>query len=247
MGFQCIFQATILVFIGLRRVEYPGAINNEEMIMMNLAHFNMLEQQIRPWDVHSPRLLEVIADLDRAQFVPTERQELCYTDTEIMLEDGTKMLEPKVAARLVQALDLKSDDRILLLGVGSGYTAALCSKMAYTVDCVDTDQAALDQAAYNSGALAIKNIHYYLLDNLNQLSDDKEYDAILIRQPRSSVPEEYFAHLASGGRCVALVGEAYVMEMMRYTRQGKQISAESMTDILKPINDAVSPQKVFDF
>ncbi len=213
---------------------------------MNLAHYNMVEQQIRPWNVHSPQLLEAISTTDRAQFVPSNQQALCCADTEIVLDDGNKMLEPKVAARLVQALSLHRDDRVLLVGVGSGYTATLCAKLAYTVDCIDINQAVLDQAADNTDKLGIDNIHYQALKRLDQLGVDKEYDAILVRQARATEPKAYFSHLSSGGRCVALVGKGRVLEMMRYHRQGKEINAESIIDILRR-NDHSTSKQAFVF
>ncbi len=215
--------------------------------MNNIANINMVEQQIRPWNVHSSRLLEVIIKLDRAQFVPADRQALCYVDTEIMLQGNVKMLEPKVSARLLQALELKADDCVLLVGIGSGYTAALCSKMAYRVDCIDDQQAALDNATKKHAALGLENIDYYQFSGSSQALENKEYDAILIREPRPTSPDEYFQYLSSNGRCVALVGHGYVMEMMRYLRQGEEIVSESITDILKTRNQLATSEKAFVF
>lgn len=217
------------------------------MMITEATQCNMVEQQIRPWNVHSPRLLEAIGKLDRATFVPADQQALCCVDTEIMLQGNVKMLEPKVSARLLQALELMPDDRVLLVGIGSGYTAALCSKMAYRVDCIDDQQAALDSAAKKHMALGLKNMDYHQSSGSSRALENKEYDAILIREPRSTSPKEYFQYLTSKGRCVALVGDGYVMELMRYLRQGKDIVSESITDILKTRNQLATSEKEFVF
>lgn len=198
-----------------------------------MAHYNMVEQQIRPWNVHSPRLLEAITGLDRLPFVPAGKQALCCVDTQIALPNDVVMLEPKVAARLVQALDIQPEDRVLLVGVGSGYTAALCSKLAHSVECLDPNLAALEQAKNNIEALSLSNISFNSSGESDKLPKDKEYDAILIRESRSTPPDAYFPYLSPAGRCVALVGKGYVMEMMRYTRNGNVMEFESITDILK--------------
>ena len=138
--------------------------------MNNISQINMVEQQIRPWNVNSSPLLDAIKLLDRSKFVPDGQQALCFVDTAIKLQENTKMLEPKVAARLVQALDLFEDDRVLVVGAGSGYTAALCAKLAKSVDCIDSDQAMLDQAARNCEAAGIQNIQFELVENLGKFS-----------------------------------------------------------------------------
>ncbi len=107
---------------------------------MDIAQFNMVEQQIRPWNVHDPRLLKQMSILNRSAFVPRDQQALCWMDTMIALEDGTRMLMPKTAARLIQALELVEADATLMVGAGSGYTLALCAALSKSVDCVDSSQ-----------------------------------------------------------------------------------------------------------
>jgi protein-L-isoaspartate(D-aspartate) O-methyltransferase len=116
---------------------------------MDIAHFNMVEQQIRPWNVHDSRLLKRIAELDRCHFVPEDQRALCWVDTMIHLEDGSRMLEPKMVARMIQAMEIRPQDKVLVVGAGSGYAAALCSGLANSVECVDTQQTALDRAVKN--------------------------------------------------------------------------------------------------
>ncbi len=206
--------------------------------MTDIAQFNMVEQQIRPWNVQSPALLKAISGLDRSLFVPQEQQALCYFDVPIELDGTTPMLEPKVAARLIQALAIQPDDHVLIVGAGSGYSAALCSQLASTVVCHDTSQSALDRAANNCAAAGIQNVGFQKVETLHDPGDGVEYDAILIRRAMSGTPDTCLKKLAGKGRCTALVGTDYVTELMCYTRDGSDIRNESIIDILVPANDA---------
>jgi len=206
--------------------------------MSNIAQFNMVEQQIRPWNVHSPALLKAISGLDRSLFVPQEQQSLCYFDIPIALDSSTCMLEPKVAARLIQAMDIQTDDHVLIIGAGSGYCAALISKLATTVVCQDTAQSALDRAEKNCAAAGISNIGFQKVETLHAPTDKVQYNAILVRDAASELPEMCLDRLDTAGRCVALLGHDYVREMVCYTREGDQFSQQSIIDILTPLGDA---------
>lgn len=206
---------------------------------MDIAQFNMVEQQIRPWNVHDPRLLKQMSMLDRSAFVPQDQQALCWMDTMIALEDGTRMLMPKTAARLIQALELNEEDTLLMVGAGSGYTLALCAALSKSVDCVDSSQKALDRAKQHCEAVGIKNINFQLLESVKSLSTSA-YDAILLREECTQAPEAYFHCLNNTGRCVALVGGEYVMELLCYRRRKGEIESESIIDILKDSEHALS-------
>jgi len=206
--------------------------------MTDIAQFNMVEQQIRPWNVQSPALLEAISGLDRSLFVPQQQQALCYFDVPIELDDTTRMLEPKVAAHLIQALDIQPEDHVLIVGAGSGYSAALCSRLASTVVCHDTSQSALDRAANNCTAAGIENVGFQKVETLHGPEDGVEYDAILVRRVMLDTPDACLKNLAGNGRCAAMVGTDYVTELMCYTRDGSNIRKESIIDILMPANDA---------
>lgn len=208
--------------------------------MIDIAHFNMVEQQVRTWNVNAPALIEAMTNLDRTLFTPADKLDLCFYDTRIALDDGSRMLAPRVAARLVQALDPGPQDHVLVLGAGSGYTLALCALMAETVVCQDTSQAALDRAAANCEKAGLQNIGFQKVDALECQSDGVRYDGILFREGRTEVPPACLDHLNEGGRCVALVGQDYLMELMRYTRHGGELKAKSLVDILMLENDALS-------
>jgi len=206
--------------------------------MSNIAQYNMVEQQIRPWNVHSAALLNAMSGLDRSLFVPQEQHSLCYFDFPIALDSSTCMLEPKVAARLIQAMDIQADDHVLVIGAGSGYCAALCSGLAATVVCQDTSQPALDRAEKNCTSAGINNIGFQKVEAMHAQTDSVQYDAILVRDAMPELPEICLTKLAPDGRCVALLGHDYVTEMVCYTREGDQFNQESIIDILIPLRDA---------
>jgi protein-L-isoaspartate(D-aspartate) O-methyltransferase len=207
----------------------------EFSVMTNIAQFNMVEQQIRPWNVQSLALLEAMSALDRSLFVPQAQQSLSYVDCPIQLDESTRMLEPKVVARLVQGLDIKSSDHVLLVGAGSGYTAAVCSRLASTVVCQDTSQVALDRAEKNCALAGINNVGFQKIENLHSATDGVQYDAILLREGMAELPDVCLEKLADKGRCVALLGRNYAMEMICYTREGDEIRQESIIEILTPL------------
>ena len=205
--------------------------------MMNIAKFNMIEQQIRPWNVHSPELIDALFRLDRSLFVPPDKQAQCYFDVAITLDDRTRMLPPRVAARLIQALDIAVDNHVLLVGAGSGYTAALCAQLATSVVCHDVRQAVVNRAATNCAAAGANNISFQKVDSLAQPTGKVEFDAILIRERRMDIPQVYLNKLAAGGRCVVLLGTDCVTELLCYRRDGRKFEQTSVVDILAPEND----------
>lgn len=208
--------------------------------MTNIAHFNMVEQQIRPWNVQSPALLKVISALDRSMFVPQAQQSLSYVDCPIQLDESTRMLEPKVVARLVQALSIQPGDHVLLVGAGSGYTAAVCAGLASTIVCQDTSQSALDRAEKNCAAADRSNVGFQKVEKLHGVTDGVQYDAILLREGMAELPDTCLGKLADKGRCVALLGSDYAMEMICYTREGDEIRQESIIEILTPLENSAA-------
>ena len=168
--------------------------------MIDIAHFNMVEQQVRTWNVHSPRLIEAMKNLDRQLFVPADRQALCFVDTRIALDGQERMLAPRVAARLVQALEIDEQDHVLVLGAGSGYTVALCAMLAKTVVCHDTSQAALDRAAANCKRAGLDNVGFQKVSALDCSDDAVQYDGIVFREGCTEVPGNCLDRLNEGGR-----------------------------------------------
>ena len=125
---------------------------------MEQARFNMIEQQIRPAEVLDPMVLSTIAEVQREQFVPTDYRDLAFSDTNIPVSDKEVMMSPIQEARLLQALNVQSDDNILEIGTGSGYLTALLAKIGGQVTSVEIDQNLSETAAKKLRDNGIKNV-----------------------------------------------------------------------------------------
>lgn len=184
------------------------------------ARFNMIEQQIRPWDVLDPQVLDVIAATPRELFVPAQYKGLAFMDLEIPLGHGEFMMAPKLEARALQALALQPSDVVLEIGTGSGYLTACLAKLAAQVHSVDIHEEFKLRAAEQLKALGlIDKITLRCGDAANGWSQGRRYDAIVLT---GSLPEyrDCFAQsLNPGGRLFAVVGEAPVMQAQLITRR----------------------------
>jgi len=208
---------------------------------IELARFNMIEQQIRPWDVGDDALLQAIADVPREQFVPSEHQSLAFSDLEIPLvvhgvDTHQLMLAPKIQARLAQALALEPADCVLEIGSGSGYQAALLAALSRQVTSVEIDLRLASFAQANLDALCIDNVTIENGDG-SEGWGNTEYDAILVSGSVPSVPDALKYQLRIGGRLVVVVGQAPVMTAMRITRMtAASFETESLFEtVIKPL------------
>lgn len=205
------------------------------------ARFNMIEQQIRPWDVHDARVLQAISSLPRETFVPAAYQALAFSDLEIPLvvhgEDTSQvMLAPKIEARLAQALELKADDCVLEVGAGSGYQAALLAFIARQVTSVEIDSRLTSFGQENIRAAGVKNVTIETGDG-SEGWGNTEYDAILVSGSMPFVPDGLKYQLREGGRLVAVVGQAPIMTAIRITRiTAASFETESLFEtVIKPL------------
>jgi protein-L-isoaspartate(D-aspartate) O-methyltransferase len=194
-----------------------------------LAQFNMIEQQIRPWDVLDIHVLDTLAKVPRHHFVPTAYQKIAYSDLEVPLLDGQKMLEPKVAGRLLQALDLQPTDKALEIGTGSGYLTALMAQLADTVTSVEQSAILHEQARHTLHHLGMHNLHLHHANAAQGWTDGNRYHAIVLTGAVAEPPQAYLEQLALGGRLVAVIGQAPSMQAIVFTRiEHQQWSQESL-------------------
>ena len=177
---------------------------------MELARFNMVEQQIRPWDVLDPKVLDLIKKLKREHFVPVDKQSMAFMDVEIPLGHDVKMWSPKVEARVLQALSLQPTDRVLEVGTGSGYLTALLSRMAEHVTSVELVQELSARAARTLAAHHYDNITLEVGDASKGWGNEK-YDAIVLTGSVPLPPESFYGMLNVGGRLFAIIGDAPAM------------------------------------
>lgn len=185
------------------------------------ARFNMIEQQIRPWDVLDQSVLSLLAVVKREDFVPAAYRALAFVDTEVPLPAGQSMLAPKVEARLLQELDVKKHERVLEVGTGSGYMAALLAHKAQQVVTLEIipELAALAQAnLQRSGALRVT---VRQADGSRGLPTEGPFDVILLSGSVPEVPPGLLAQLKVGGRLAAIVGQLPIMRATLYTRSSE--------------------------
>ncbi|AZY50409.1 protein-L-isoaspartate O-methyltransferase family protein [Bordetella avium] len=208
------------------------------------ARFNMVEQQIRPWNVLDTRVLDALFEVRREQFVPPALRALAFSDLEIPLEiNGAdtrqNMLAPKLEARLAQELQLQAADSVLEIGTGSGYQAALLAHLAREVTTVEIDSRLVAFAQQNLQLNNVTDVKVETGDGRNGWGSN-EYDAILVTGSVPSVPDALKYQLRVGGRLVVIVGEAPVMTACRITRTTAATfeTVELFETIVKPLRGA---------
>ncbi len=180
------------------------------------ARFNMVEQQIRPWDVLDPKVLQLFMDVPRHQFVPENAQALAYMDLEVPLAHGQVMLPPKVEARILQAVDIDEHENVLEVGTGSGFMTALLAELAQSVTTVEyfTDLSAEAQRKLSH----YDNIQFEVGDAACDWNDDRTYDVIILTGATREVPQAHLHKLNLGGRLIATTGQSPLMETWLVTR-----------------------------
>jgi protein-L-isoaspartate(D-aspartate) O-methyltransferase len=181
------------------------------------ARFNMIEQQIRPWEVLDPAVLDLLFVVKREDFVPPAYRALAFADMEIPLGHGQVMLAPKVEARLLQELGVKKTDKVLEIGTGSGYMAALLAARAEHVTTVEVVPELAQTARQNLEQAGVANVAVEIGNGLDGRPQHGPYDVIVISGSVPFLPAEVLKQLRVGGRLVAIVGEAPVMEAQMVT------------------------------
>ncbi len=185
-----------------------------------IARFNMIQQQVRPWEVLDERVLEVMGEVRREAFVPDAYQGLAYADIEVPLADGRVMLAPKVAGRLLQALDLRPGERVLEVGTGSGYLTACLSRLGGQVISLELDPGLAAAAQERLAGLGLGGIEIRVADGLAGQTAGGPFAAIAVTGSVSRVDDLKVleGRLAPGGRLFCVVGEPPIMQAWLMTR-----------------------------
>jgi len=185
---------------------------------VELARFNMIEQQIRPWSVLDPAVLALLAVLRREDFVPPAYRALAFVDCEVPLPEGECMLAPKVEARLLQELALQRHERVLEIGAGSGFMAALMGHRARSVLSLERHASLAGAAAAQLRRAGVVNVTVRQRDGADGVPEEAPFDAIVLSGSVNAVPQALLQQLAPGGRLVAIVGDEPVMRAVRIER-----------------------------
>ena len=199
------------------------------------ARFNMIEQQIRPWDVLDPAVLALLAVVRREDFVPAAYRALAFVDTEVPLPEGQCMLAPKVEARLLQELNLQRHERVLEVGAGSGFMAALLAHRARSVLSLEIVPSLATMAGSNLQRAGITNAKVRVADGARGLPDEAPFDAIVLSGSAHAVPQALLQQLTPGGRLVGIVGDEPVMRAVRVQRLAdSRFETQDLFDTVAP-------------
>lgn len=190
---------------------------------MNLANveqarYYMIEQQIRPWDVSDAAVLELLTTVKREDFVPLAQKALAFVDMAIALPGGQSMLPPRVQARLLQDAAVKPADKVLEIGTGSGYMAALLARLAQRVISLEINPEIADMARANLQRAGIHNVEVRQADGSQGAAADAPFDVIVLGGSVFEVPQVLLSQLKVGGRLIAIVGEEPIMHAQLITR-----------------------------
>jgi protein-L-isoaspartate(D-aspartate) O-methyltransferase len=211
------------------------------------ARFNMIEQQIRPWNVSDDRVLSAMGAIPREQFAPDAYRSLAYADIEIPVGDGQTMLAPKVVARMLQALAVQPDDKILEIGTGTGYLTACLSRLGGRVLSMEIHAGLAEQARAALEPLKLGRLEVRVGDGLVAPVDGRPFDVIALTGslPNDEPLDALREQLAPGGRLFAIVGEEPVMEALLVTRvAGSDFRRESLFETSVPaLEKAPEPER----
>jgi protein-L-isoaspartate(D-aspartate) O-methyltransferase len=196
---------------------------------LELARFNMIEQQIRPWDVLDLDILALLGAMKREEFVPLAHKALAFVDTEIPLVPGAEaalksgrcMLAPRVEARMLQDLHLRPNETVLEVGTGSGYMAALLGARAQRVISLEIDPVLARMARENLQRAGVGNVEVREGDGSKGVPGEGPFDAIVLSGSVAEVPPALLSQLKVGGRLAAIVGNEPVMRATFITRTGE--------------------------
>lgn len=198
------------------------------------ARQQMIQQQIRAWEVLDPRVLEMLASVQREAFVPERYQSLAFADTEIPLAHGQSMMAPKLEGRLLQALDLSGDESVLEIGTGSGFLTACLARLARQVSSVEIHADMTAAAAKKLESFTIKNVALETADAL-AMDFPRSFDAIAVTASSPRRIERFERALRPGGKLFIIVGEGPAMEALLITRVGEgSWTSESLFETFVP-------------
>jgi protein-L-isoaspartate(D-aspartate) O-methyltransferase len=216
------------------------------MIELNVevARHNMVNGQIRTWDVLDERLLDVIARGPRHEFVPTAWRHLAYADLQIPLGHGQVMMQPMVEARLLQALEIGPKDRILEIGTGSGWMTWLLAQLGREVVSVELVPELHQSAAARLAAHGVGNVTLELGDGARGWPNQAPYDVILVTGSLPLLPDSLREQLAPNGRLAAIVGRSPAMTAMLIRRRDSRFDEQALfTTDLPPLANAPQPER----
>jgi len=218
-----------------------------ERMDIEKARFNMVEQQIRTWEVLDQNVLDLLFTVRREEFVPPEYKLLAFADLEIPIGDHQKMWAPKMEARVLQELQLVEGESVLEIGTGSGYLTALLARLGGRVTSVEFNPRLAAEAKAKLARAGIGSVELAVGDGARGWGDGT-YDAIVLTGSTPVLPDRFIEQLAPGGRIFAVVGEPPVMlaRLTRLVAPGALAKRILFETVLDPLTNAATPAR-FEF
>lgn len=218
------------------------------MFEMNfeIARHNMIEQQIRPWNVIDPVVLDVLEAIPRENYVSDKMKKSAFSDVELPIGHDQLMLSPKIEAKILQAVQVQKTDNVLEIGTGSGYMTALLAQLADKVCSVEIHEQLSQQAQEKLTGEGFDNVTFVVADAARGFDQNAPYDVIILTGSVPQLPEAYKQSLKKGGRLFAVIGSAPVMEATLITRvSSSQYSTEILFETEIPELENTTRDKTF--
>lgn len=230
---------TVLFWHHLAGITTMNSMNIEQ------ARFNMIEQQIRPWDVLDDRVLRVIASTPREAFVPEQYRNMAFSDFCIPLDHEQCMMPPKLEGRLLQSLAISPDDSILEIGTGSAYLTACLARLGGKVHSVDLYAEFTEQAGPRLNEQGIDNVTLETADAATGLETAQRYDCIAVTGSLPELHQGFHTLLNPGGRLFVIVGTPPVMQALLITRTGEDewIQESLFETAIPPLQNAPQAER----
>lgn len=225
-------------------IDMSVAASTATNIAMNIerAREQMIEQQVRAWDVLDERVLQAMREIRREQFAPERYRDVAFADSPIPLPHGQWMLPASIHGRILQALAIGAEDMVLEIGAGTGYLSACLGKLAARVRSLEIFADLADQARAGLHSAAVNNVAVEVAD-ATQFEEQSAYDAIAVTGSLPLYDERFQRALKIGGRLFVIVGQAPVMEAWKVTRVGdREWQRESLFEtVVEPLINASRP------
>lgn len=212
------------------------------------ARLNMIEQQIRPWEVLDQDVLDLLNEIHREEFIPEAYQDVAFADTCIPIGHEQTTMTPKLEARLLQSVAIQPNDSVLEIGTGCGYLTTLLASSAKQVTSIDIFPDLVESAKSKIEKTGLSNIELECKDAYNLLDESAKYDVIVFTASLPEMNDRFFDLLNDGGRLFIIVGESPAMEACVYTKQSDaSISKESLFETEVDVLIGTEKKNSFEF
>ena len=209
------------------------------------ARFNMVEQQVRPWDVLDARVLEVLGQVKREEFVASAHRDIAFADLELPLAHGEVMMKPVIEGRVLQALLPVRTETVLEIGTGSGFLTACLARLSQAVVSVEQHADLAATARERLAKAGIANVEVEVAEAVKGFEPKREFDVIVVTGSVFALPERFKRWLKPGGRMFAVIGESPVQHAVTLTRTGENYKEDSLFETDLPYLTNAAPPKRF--